>query len=158
MHSGTGKALISRFHWILQRTPKSVLFSRLAIGPSTNNPDKVREQGFSALYGPQANEVTQEIPNKTLLMHCAAALFVCLLVFGSPLFFFSSFLLFGIPGEISKHSQSVPHVLSCVPCFPFSRHAAASESVQSKSTLSGNEQAAALSSNQDWSKNLNNFS
>lgn len=67
-------------------------------------------------------------------------------------FFSSSFLLFGIPGEISKHSQSVPHVLSCVPCFPFSRHAAASESVQSRSTLSGNEQAAALSSNQDRSK------
>lgn len=28
--SGTGKALISRCHWILQCTPKSVLFSRLA--------------------------------------------------------------------------------------------------------------------------------
>lgn len=112
MHSGTGKALISRFHWILQRTPKSVLFSRLAIGPSTNNPDKVREQGFSALYGPQANEVTQEIPNKTLLMHCAAALFVCLLVFGSPLFFFLPFSFLEYRGRY----LNIPKV--CRTCSP----------------------------------------
>lgn len=87
--SGTGKALISRCHWILQRTPKSVRPDfpswPAAIGLSTNNTDKVREQGFSALCGPLAKEVTQEIPNKTLPVHGILPLFVCLLVFGSPL-------------------------------------------------------------------------
>lgn len=41
----------------------------------------------SILSGRLAKEVTQEIPNKTLPVHCATPLFVCLLVFRSPPFF-----------------------------------------------------------------------
>lgn len=81
---GTGKPLISRCHWILQRSPPrfALLPNWLAANaPSTNNADKVREQGFTTLSGQLAKEVTQEIPNKTLPVHCATALFVCLMVF-----------------------------------------------------------------------------
>lgn len=122
--AGTGKALISRCCC----TPWISLFCCSGSLPRRHQQSVQTEVRVSADHslwmtigkGCTGNTKKEAAPHASCCFLC-----VCSSSGTRPLFFLfrlffpSFFFLFEIPEEISKHSQSLLHVLSCVLCFLF---------------------------------------